>query len=226
MDDHLEHVGVLGMRWGRRKTEDSLDTRKDGFVIKKGSVINRTTANPNELHSGKMYASFKKFDSLGYMARSLPFTTTFNMRMTVTKDLISPSKRARVDAFIDLCRTDGTFLRNVADGFYNTTKIYSPEVFEQRYKKMSEAQLRARAYENMSVTLNFDKTVRDKYFGELKKRGYNMVLDDADAQVVSNSPIIVFDRGDTLKVASIDRVTWGYLKQHLSKGMDVTLEKR
>jgi len=206
----LKHSGVLGMKWGVRKSS-LVNTRTDRFILKKGTILNRATTNPNETNTGKAYATFKKWDSIGYMARSMPFVKTFNMRMKVTKDLISPSKQERVDAFIDLCKKNGTMLKTLSEAQHQQLKFKSASAFEKQYHKMAEAQLRAKAYNDFSLALGFNKEIRDTYFRELKKRGYNMVLDDTDAQVLSNSPIIVFDRGDTLKVASVDRVTVKYL---------------
>ena len=53
---------------------------------------------------------------------------------------------------------------------------------------------------------------------ELNKKGYNMIIDDADAAIIANSPIIVFDRQKSLEVVSINEVNREYLKQ-LGKGL-------
>jgi hypothetical protein len=210
MNNKIEHTGIMGMKWGVRKNS-SVNTRSDRFVLKKGTILNRATTNPNETNTGKAYATFKKWDSLGYMARSMPFMKTFNMRMKVTKDLISPSKKERVDAFIDLCKKNGTMLKTLSEAQHQQIKFKSASAFEKQYHKMSEAQLRARAYNDLSLALGFNKEIRDTYFKELKKRGYNMVLDDTDAQALAHSPIIIFERAGSLKVASVDRVTVKYL---------------
>jgi hypothetical protein len=217
-DNELEHIGVLGMKWGHRKSEiSSINTRTDKFILKKGTIINRASTRDNEKNVGRTYATFKKWDAVGYMARSLPFQKTFNMRMKLTEDLVSPSKKERIDAFIDLMKKDKTFSKNLAEAQHKMVKFKTAEAFEKQYKKMSEAQLRAKAYNDLSLELGFDETVRKKYFNELKKRGYNMVLDDTDAQALSNSPIIIFDRAKSLRVASVDRVTLNYLKDFIKE---------
>ena len=45
-----------------------------------------------------------------------------------------------------------------------------------------------------------------------------MIIDDADAAIIANSPIIVFDRQKSLEVVSINEVNREYLKQ-LGKGL-------
>lgn len=40
-----------------------------------------------------------------------------------------------------------------------------------------------------------------------------MIIDDADAGVVSDSPILIFDRKKSLEVVSVNEVNRKYLKQ-------------
>lgn len=68
-------------------------------------------------------------------------------------------------------------------------------------------------YAMFSVSLGGSATLRERYFAELNKKGYNMIIDDADAGVVSNSPIIIFDRQKSLEVVSINEVNREYLRQ-------------
>ena len=216
---YLQHYGTKGMQWGvRKKRKSSVKTRSDQFVLKKGLTISRISTIKDESHKGKAYASFKKWDSIGYMARSMPFQKTFNMTMVLKEDLISPSKKERIDAFIALAKKkDGIMLKSLGEAQHDMMKFRSAAVYEKRYKKMAEAQLRARAYRDMTANLNFNEALRKQYFKELKKRGFNMILDDADAQTFAHSPIIVFDRGKSLKIASIDRATIKYLLNFAKK---------
>ena len=216
---YLQHYGTKGMQWGvRKKRKSSVNTRSDRFVLKKGTTISRVSTTKKESHKGKAYASFKKWDSIGYMARSMPFVKTFNMTMVLKENLVSPSKKERIDAFIDLAKKkDGVLLKTLSEAQHDMVKVKSAAAFEKRYKKMAEAQLRAKAYKDMAQNLAFNESLRKQYFKELKKRGFNMTIDDADAQVLANSPIVVFDRGKSLKVASVDRVTIKYLIDYMKK---------
>lgn len=221
--DILEHYGVKGMRWGVRKDrKTSVKTRTEGFILKKGSSLNRVSSITNERNEGKAYATFKKWDSVGYMARSMPFMRTFNMNMVVTRDLVAPSKKERIDAFIDLMKKDDSFATSLAEAKSRQEIFGNKKAFEDRYKKMSEAQLRAKAYNDLAVNMGFDKKVRDLYFKELKKRGFDMVIDDADAQAISHSPIIIFNRENSLKIASVDKVTIKYLLDFMRRDETMT----
>ena len=72
-------------------------------------------------------------------------------------------------------------------------------------------------YNMFAVSLGGSEELRKRYFSELNKKGYNMIIDDADAAIIANSPIIVFDRQKSLEVVSINEVNREYLKQ-LGKG--------
>ena len=67
-------------------------------------------------------------------------------------------------------------------------------------------------YNMFAVGLGGSEALRQKYFSELNKKGYNAIIDDGDAGVISNSPIIVFDRGKSLEVVKINEVNREYLR--------------
>lgn len=53
----------------------------------------------------------------------------------------------------------------------------------------------------------------------LSSKGYGAVLDDADAGLISDTPIIIFDRGKSLEAVKFHKVNRDYLK---SLGKDRT----
>ena len=64
-----------------------------------------------------------------------------------------------------------------------------------------------------AVSLGGSAALRERYFAELNKKGYNMIIDDADAGIISNSPVIIFDRKKSLTVVSINEVNREYLRR-------------
>ena len=71
--------------------------------------------------------------------------------------------------------------------------------------------------------------VREKYLKSLSDLGYNMMIDDADAGIVSRVPCIVFDRQDSFEVISIKPVTkevYGNLKTTVTQTKQHFTERR
>lgn len=205
--NNLYHSGVLGMRWGHRK--NTINTRKDAFVLKKGTPIHRTTYNPKEEQTGHAFASFKNKDAVGYARRQKIFSqgkTTYDMTMKVKDTLVSPSKRERIDTFVKLMSTDPKFVQDYKKQKATYMLIKKDTKIEPTIKGLEKE------YGMFAVGLGGSEALRQRYFSELNKKGYNAIIDDADAGIISNSPIIVFDRGKSLDIVKISEVNREYLR--------------
>jgi hypothetical protein len=226
----LYHYGVKGQKWGVRRyqnsdgsltpagksrySNDKINTKKDAFVLEAGSTLHRATLNSDESdRKGHAYASFKEKDARGYASRNMRFSggkTTYDMTMIAKEDLISPSKKERVDTFVNLMMNDPKFNENYQAQkqtyqlFKNPSKA---KVIEQTVKSLEKE------YSMFSASLGGSEALRKRYFAELSKKGYNMIIDDADAAVISNSPVVVFDRQKSLEIVSVNKVNREYLKQ-------------
>lgn len=105
-----------GMKWGVRKDKGYSTTINDGsLTIRKGSNIHRITSNPEE-HNGHAYAAFTDKDVQHYKHSVTSWITeasddfdsvrVFDMSMKVTKDLVAPNERKKIDTFIKLLSND------------------------------------------------------------------------------------------------------------------------
>ena len=209
MDNELTHYGVLGMKWGVRKA-DKIGSRKDGFTIKKGATIYRTAVTDSEKNkTGHAFVSIDKKDALGYMRRGSAFNqAAYNMTFKVTKDLVAPSMKVRVDEFIKLLDSDESFKNALATSQAQYNIFSSPDKIKKKIDQLKTYDEKARLYKkSLALGVASNSEVRDKYFKSLSDLGYNMMIDDADAGVVSRVPSIVFDRQDSLEVISIKPVT-------------------
>lgn len=215
--NELYHFGVKGMKWGVRKDRrytDKVDTRKDAFILKKGSHIHRSTYNSEEINrDGHAFATFKIKDAKGYASRNKFFSggkKTFDLTMIAKEDLISPSRKERVSTFVELMVNDPKF----KEAYQAQKQTYQLIKNPNKAKKIDQTiKGLEKEYEMFAVSLGGNKELQKRYFSELNKKGYNMVIDDADAAIISNSPIIVFDRQKSLEVVSINEVNRKYLKQ-------------
>lgn len=213
--DELYHYGVKGMKWGVRRCrpkDKKINTKNDSFVLKKGTTIHRSTYADERNYDGHAFATFKEKDAKGYASRNRRFNRgkkTYDMTMIATEDLVSPSKKERIDTFIKLMMSDPKF--NEA---YKTQKqTYQLLKDPSKAKKIEQTVDGLRKeYSMFAVSLGGSATLRERYFSELNKKGYNMIIDDADAGIVSNSPVIVFDRKKSLEVVSINEVNREYLR--------------
>ena len=105
----IKHYGVLGMKWGVRRS-DQLGYSKDPVYdtiqdsLKRGSVVYRVSSNKNEIDSGRTFVFADENDADKIAAKlkeiSSQDTKVFKLSLEVTKDLVGPSERERVDAFL------------------------------------------------------------------------------------------------------------------------------
>lgn len=196
------------------KAEKKINTRKDSFVLKKGTTLHRSTYNPDERdREGHAFATFKGKDAKGYASRNKLFSggkKTFDMEMMATEDLISPSKKERIDTFVKLMMDDPKF----GEAYQAQKQTYQLLKDPNKAKKVERTvKGLEKEYDMFAVSLGGSAELRERYFSELSKKGYNMIIDDADAGIISNSPVIVFDRQKSLEVASVNEVNREYLRR-------------
>lgn len=201
------------------KMNKKVNTRKDAFTLKKGSHIHRSTYDPEDANrDGHAFATFKMKDAKGYASRNKLFSggkKTFDLSMIAKEDLISPSKKERINTFIELMINDPKF----KEAYQAQKQTYQLIKNPNKAKKIDQTiKGLEKEYEMFAVSLGGNEELRKRYFSELNKKGYNMIIDDADAAIIANSPIIVFDRQKSLEVVSINEVNREYLKQ-LGKGL-------
>lgn len=200
------------------KMNKKVNTRKDEFVLKKGTYIHRSTYDSDDSNrEGHAFATFKAKDAKGYASRNKIFSggkKTFDLSMIAKEDLISPSKKERINTFIELMINDPKFKEAYQAQKQTYQVVKNPNKEKKIYQTIKGLE---KEYNMFAVSLGGSEELRKRYFSELNKKGYNMIIDDADAAIIANSPIIVFDRQKSLEVVSINEVNREYLKQ-LGKG--------
>lgn len=97
------------MKWGVRRSDQPgyskdpvYDTIQDS--LKRGSVVYRISGNKNEIDSGRTFVFADEKDADKFAAKlqeiSSPDTKLFKLSLEVKKDLVGPSEKERVDAFL------------------------------------------------------------------------------------------------------------------------------
>lgn len=106
LNSELKHYGVLGMKWGVRRTPEQLGHKPkyltEPAIIKAGSRVYRVTKTKRENNFSDTFVFTDRNDAVKF-GRELNKITggkLFMMDMQVTKDIIGASEKQRVDDFL------------------------------------------------------------------------------------------------------------------------------
>lgn len=253
----IYHYGVLGMKWGVRRTPEQLGRR----TIPKGTVMYRSTVNASESLSGHKYVTYLPPDRDLYRggyanqirtnAGKSADAPLYENQYVLKSDLKVPS-RAEVKAIIsDLREKDRANELAIENGkafakqffgmtswaLYETMDSYVSEGKVKKYPTTRSELESAAKYIQNDVAKNYLKRVenmsaddffidttrsfgvseknRNQIISELKKRGYNAMVDEAGVGSNKNGregvdPLIIFDGDSSLEKRStvkVDRKT-------------------
>lgn len=225
-------------------------SRDEDIRIEKGSEAFRVSANDELGGKGQTYVSLTMLDHLDYMSitasEDLPGVAldvkasnkndgrVYSLRLKLTEDIVMPSYQETMNSFIKTVDEYGGAKKMAKDLWSPSgSSKYESQLFKTRSKEFINGvkhlkidELRDQAYKNFMVTLFRDSKARTMFFDDLKSKGYNAIIDEADKQFgngMTESPIIVFDKGKTLsltKAKPLSEADYAYMRDLYFVGPD------
>lgn len=206
-----------------QKKYSSLST--DDVAFKKGKEFYRVTTRNNETLRDITYVSTTEADRMRYRAIMPDVNSQLSLRKKAqleytyeaTKKLVGPSEKARVDAFIELL--DAPVVKYGRKEI--TGREYLKKVGHGRdVKKLESQELGLKMYRQMSQDLIYKNPLSNAYLSSLREKGYNVVADDNDRDILTDEPLILLDPRGTVKrmgIKQLSNAEMNKAKQTLSK---------
>ena len=182
----LKHYGVLGMKWGVRRTPEELGHKPkystEPVVIKAGTSVYRVTRTKREKNDRDTFVFTDKEDAIKFgkeMQNLMPGNKLFMMDIPIKRDIIGPSEKERVDNFLKLykdlpfVKDDIQFLTTLAEGQGITlgVKGEDPDLLKYRAYTIAVAK-------NLGPYRTFSKSNANPIEKQKDVKRYDLVSDD------------------------------------------------
>jgi len=225
----LVHFGVMGMKWGVRKSQptsspnlnfkpEGVTVRADGSIsIKKGASLQRLVRSNGKSAplQDLTYASMLEYDNARYV-KIIGKKGLFGggrdqiLGLQATRKIEAPSKDEATRIVSEMMLKNSEFRKR------NTILFGGPITDKdlQRIRDDPGGKHAKSLYEMTNTKMTLDKNidpdapfVQSMLRTELARRGYNALRDENDAGKLAHSPIIIFSPEKSLKVTSLTDIT-------------------
>lgn len=233
MVTYLRHYGVIGMKWGVRRyqnkdgslTEEgkrrysigSIDDNYD-VVIEKGSRISSVSTSKKIALDQRGIYGYDDADTVdkhvyeGAYASYLSWYRSTNGKVykhtfTNSEDLVLPSKKKKIDTFIDLLSKDKAF-KDEFDAYMKSDFVKEREpILDEFAQKTGLTSLSDKQYQKFMLGFNQVDSLAyssKKFVSTLSSMKYNAIIDDNNAGIYNgaHNPLYVFNGSKSLHGAS------------------------
>lgn len=224
--EELAHFGVKGMKWGvRREAKRNYKAYTKSAQANLASVkwqiseadYKKMSAKPITLgrdfsrlvEKNKtdlrdfVYVTTNKDDRDRYRAFFGPggkrSTVKRKDELTIktSKVVRSPGEKERLDAYIKV----------LGDGLKRDRELQNAFGGPEAAKALNAREVGFRSFQNFNQSGHMGTSLHSSYFKEIRARGYNAVIDDADAGIFSRTPTIIFPEESGARVVAIKPIT-------------------
>ena len=213
-EDGLVHYGIKGQQWGVQHGPPYPIQPGNPVKIKKGTKIQRLSTHDEKKAKGHAYVTYNSSDNeryKGFFGIKLKTDNFLNSNAKIyvhdieaKEDLRSPSKKERIRTFIDIYRDNPSKMAEHLGAYEKQNgnvfaRLLPKFILQKSYKDMKNSNLTKHGYKMFVRAIGGDEWIRNTYFKELKKKGYNFVQDDQDSGHYGKEPGIVLNRKKSLK---------------------------
>lgn len=204
-NSELYHHGVKGQQWGIKNGPPyPIDQNNHQTMIRKGTKIHRLSVYDESAAKGHAYVTFLKRDTehyKGFFGARLKAINknkdVYSITMKAKKDLLSPSKKQRIDTFIELYMDDPILRKELGSYHKSDYHFVTPlprKFYEMQYSNLKVDEIKTKGYDTFVRSIGGNEYIRDKYFESLANKGYSFVNDDQDSGRFGEAPSIILDR--------------------------------
>lgn len=233
----LTHYGVKGMKWGvRRDLKRQANANANAYYsslssseayvvqpitereyqslpskpVKLGKDFSRIAAYGTTDFRDIAFVSKSEDDRIRYNALIGGANTMgrsrkkFDLKVKTATEAISPSMKTRVDTYIetlgqDIPTKNGKKTLKGRDFVHGSSHPIA--------KAMNDRELGFATYKIWAQGQHANDPLHSAYFNNLRKKGYNAVVDDADRGIVSDLPVILFPKESGARVTEVKPLT-------------------
>lgn len=218
----LQHHGIKGQEWGvKHGPPYPIDRMHGRTTIKKGHKFKRLSRyDESGYKDGSAYVTITKKDSERYKGffgarlyglgkAQMKDMDVYQVTYEAAKNMVSPSRKERIDTVLEMYKKDPEIRKELANYYRNDyhhkgAKLLPSKFYEMRFdkfaKKLENNKVKYTVYDTFVRSIGGNEIVRNKYFSELAKKGFDYVNDDLDtAGRFGKEPSIILDRKGTVK---------------------------